>query len=238
MNFIHFTGVQNEAPFMAIFLTIVGFISYYTIIKSKAISSLYSHTNFIYFSRIMGFLLLGIIPFMVFYFFLTVRLDTIGIAALNLTTTSILLLIGLSVISIIISFFLSKKTTNLNVYPQIRSVNWRIATFLFSSFTWIAYLIAYEFLFRGILLFTCKDAFGTIPALAINIMMYALAHIPKGIHEILGAIPVGLILCLVTLATGTIWTALGIHIVMALSNEWFSFYHHPTMHLILQKKQR
>ena len=69
------------------------------------------------------------------------------------------------------------------------------------------------------------------PAIALNCILYALAHFYKGPGEILGAIPVGILLCYLTLHTGNIWSAVIIHSTMALSNEWFSIRSHPNMHL-------
>jgi membrane protease YdiL (CAAX protease family) len=43
---------------------------------------------------------------------------------------------------------------------------------------------------------------------------------------------VGIILCYITLLTGNIWSAVIVHSLMALCNEWFSLRAHPEMKLI------
>jgi membrane protease YdiL (CAAX protease family) len=42
----------------------------------------------------------------------------------------------------------------------------------------------------------------------------------------------GVVLCLVTLITGTLWVAIVIHITMALTNSFSSIYHNPEMNFV------
>ena len=70
------------------------------------------------------------------------------------------------------------------------------------------------------------------PAIALNSALYAFAHFYKGPGETFGAIPVGVLLCYLTIVTGNIWCAVVIHALMALSNEWFSLYFHPEMEIV------
>jgi membrane protease YdiL (CAAX protease family) len=41
------------------------------------------------------------------------------------------------------------------------------------------YIFGYELLFRGIVWFTCFEAFGFWPALLINLFLYAVVHLQK-----------------------------------------------------------
>jgi membrane protease YdiL (CAAX protease family) len=100
---------------------------------------------------------------------------------------------------------------------------------------WTLYLIGYEFLFRGILLFPLVSEIGVWPAIAINTAMYSATHIPKGLNEAVGAVPLGIVLCLLTLMTGTLWIAIVVHIVMAWANSFSSVFHHPDMTFNLKK---
>ena len=47
-------------------------------------------------------------------------------------------------------------------------------------------------------------------------------HVPKGAKEGIGAIPLGLLLCMITFRTETIWVAMIVHFVLSLANEWYS----------------
>jgi membrane protease YdiL (CAAX protease family) len=53
--------------------------------------------------------------------------------------------------------------------------------------------------------------------------------------ETLGAIPLGLLLSYLTLESNSILIALVVHIIMALSNEWFSIRSNPEIKVKLTK---
>jgi len=131
-----------------------------------------------------------------------------------------------------IGSFSARTPRNLVMYPQIRLKQWTPWLLFISAVSWIAFLIGYEFLFRGFLLHASLDLMQTIPAFALNSALYALAHFYKGPGETYGSIPVGIILCYLTLITGNIWSAVLLHSIMALSNEWLSIRAHPDMNLI------
>ncbi|BAX81573.1 CPBP family intramembrane glutamic endopeptidase [Labilibaculum antarcticum] len=187
----------------------------------------------VYLQRFMGMFFYGIVPLVIVLILLQGTLRDYGTV---LTDPSETLLWGILFAAIIIPLTLynAKSPSNLAVYPQIRSKKWTLNTLLLSGLTWAGYLLFYEFLFRGFLLFACLREFGAVPAVAINMMIYSVAHIPKGKLETIGAIPLGLLLCVVTLATGSIWFAFLAHVIMALSNEWISLYHNKDIKLAIK----
>jgi membrane protease YdiL (CAAX protease family) len=127
---------------------------------------------------------------------------------------------------VLLNFMVGKTPDNLAMYPQIRTPTpWKRSLTFGSAFTWSAYMFAYEFLYRGWLLFACKAVMPLPLAITLNLAFYAITHVPKGWKETIGAIPMGLALCLLTLKTGAIWTAVIVHISLALSNEWWSLYY-------------
>ncbi len=138
----------------------------------------------------------------------------------------------LALVVVPLNYFAARQPDNLAVYPQMRIKRWSRGLLLVSALTWIAYLLGYEYMFRGLLLMGCAESWGEWPAIAINVCVYALAHVPKGHKEAIGAIPLGLLLCLFSLHTGNIWAAWLIHSTMALANEWFSLRFHPEMQLV------
>lgn len=108
------------------------------------------------------------------------------------------------------------------VYPQLRVARWTPRVSVINALTWILYLLAYEILFRGFLLFHCLEVFPVWQACSINVVIYAVYHLPKGIKETLLCIPFGVLLCVITVYTGNIWSAVVIHIALALSNEYYA----------------
>ena len=96
------------------------------------------------------------------------------------------------------------------------SNNWVIV----HSIVWGLYLFSYELLLRGFLFFSSLELFGIVYAIIINCTIYSIIHIPKGRSEALGAIPFGIILCLITFQTKSIWGAYILHMSLAISMDW------------------
>jgi len=215
----------------AIIVASLGFIFYYYLSDStciqKMLKSVKGESRYVLFQRILGVFIFGIIPLLVILFTGTTNLTDFGIIAPKPETYFWIIILSLAVVTM--NYFNSRSPANLSVYPQIRKEVWSVKLIILSALSWIAYLLSYEFLFRGFLFFASVRLLGLWPATALNIAIYALVHVPKGIKETIGAIPLGIILCYLTFRTGSIWIAVITHIVMALSNEWFSFRAQPQM---------
>jgi membrane protease YdiL (CAAX protease family) len=224
---------------VAIILTTAGFIIFWFTGKSnQLLQSLIERYGtargqclHIYLKRFVGILCFGLIPALVllntaFFSWPDSSLQRFswadyGVAA-TFSSESFYWTLGLSALLIFLTSRSALQPNNLAQYPEIRVLPWSRNLLIWSALSWIGYLIAYELLFRGFLLFSCVRAFGAISAVVINAAIYALVHVPKGAKEGIGAIPLGLLLCYITLETETIWVAVLVHIVLALSNEWFS----------------
>jgi membrane protease YdiL (CAAX protease family) len=215
----------------AIIVASLGFIFYYYLPDStfihKHLKLAKGETVYVLFQRFLGVFVFGIIPLLIILFSGTTKLTDFGIIAPVPETYSWTIILSLAMVTM--NYFNSGTPANLAVYPQIRKGIWSIGLISLSALSWIVYLLSYEFLFRGFLFFASVRLLGLWPATALNIAIYALVHVPKGIKETVGAIPLGLILCYLTFRTGSIWIAVITHIVMALSNEWLSFRAHPQM---------
>ena len=132
---------------------------------------------------------------------------------------------------LLMNYFIARKPSNLKVYPQIRMHDWDVRALLINFTAWGMYLLGYEMLFRGFLLFSLYHAFGAPIAIILNVVLYALAHMPKGVREMSASVPFGIILCWITLSTGSFLGAFVIHAALALSNEFFSIRAHPDMRI-------
>jgi membrane protease YdiL (CAAX protease family) len=138
---------------------------------------------------------------------------------------------GLTLLILPVNYFNARKPDNLAMYPQIRLKEWTTSVVLHNILSWAAYLLAYEWLFRGLFLMSAAAILPASTAVLLTTALYAIAHIPKGIKETIGAIPLGLLLGYLTLRTQTLWIAWGVHVVLALSNSFLSLYYHPDMRL-------
>jgi membrane protease YdiL (CAAX protease family) len=187
--------------------------------------------------RITGVFLYGFVPVVMILFVFENPASSYGFEMKNSLITGITVLVLLFFV-VPLSLFTSRSPGNLAFYPQIREKEWNLSLLIVSAASWIAYLLAYEFMYRGFLLFSCYHAFGTWPAVIINTSLYSLTHLVKNKREGVGAFFIGIILCLLVLHIGSLWVAFYVHVIMALSNEWFSIRAHPDMHFNLKNRNR
>lgn len=77
----------------------------------------------------------------------------------------------------------------------------------------IMFLITYEWFFRGLLLLSLCEWLGTTPGIIINVLLYTLLHaIKRSKPEIIGCIPLGILLCVFTIWWQSIWPAIIFHL--------------------------
>ncbi len=189
------------------------------------------------FQRLAGVFCLGLFPgfFLVSLSFW--RFSDLGLE-MNLSKTVLIWTSGIGICVLAICYFFSRKPENFKISPQIRDTPWTVKTIVLNSGSWLLYLAAYEFLFRGLLLFTFYSTLGLWPAIIITTCLYVIVHIPKGLKEVLGAIPFGVVLGLITIEASSIWPAFLVHSILALSNDHFALRAHPDMHYKVFEKQR
>jgi membrane protease YdiL (CAAX protease family) len=215
-----------------------GFIFYHVITSSPTymLWGSLSNRNFIpiIIQRLTGVFFFGFIPLIIFAFSLESNFSNYGTGLPNLKTFLWLLVLAMAIIPM--NYFNSKSPENLDQYPQIRHTEWPYSLVALSAVSWIAYLLAYEFMFRGLFLFASIPLLGVWPSIILNTAVYSLVHIPKGNKETLGAIPFGILICYLTIETGSFWIAFFAHVVLALSNEWFSLAAQPEMSVKKQRK--
>ena len=88
----------------------------------------------------------------------------------------------------------------------------------------IFYYIAWEFYFRGFLLFGLKDRFGAFNAILIQTISSCLVHIGKPEGEIIGSIIVGIIFGIIALRTKSIWYVFILHALIGVLTDLFIIY--------------
>jgi len=223
-------------------ISAITFIIYWFTTKSEKIRSFFfrkfkfddASAYHITFLRIVGFITMGFVSGILCLIFIPdYSLSDYGLSYNPETAlfTSIWSL-GLMILIIPLAFLSSGKPANLINYPQIRARLWTRKITVINIVSWIVYLLGYEFLFRGILLFPLAGELGVWPAVAINIAFYSITHVPKGLNETSGAIILGLVLCILTLVSGTIWIAFFTHVALALTNSFTAMKYHPNMQFI------
>jgi len=190
--------------------------------------------NGIIYSKIFGGLLMAILPTATYLIaFPETRLADLGLVLNNSTLFAVLVwIIGFGGLMIFLVAYNARKEATLEYYPQIRARNWTRKIMRGNLLGWATYLFGYEVLFRGVLLFSLTDVIGLWPAIAINVAIYSATHIPKGLTETIGALPLGVAFCLISIQTGSIWVAVAVHIAMSWTNTLITFKRHPEMQYV------
>jgi membrane protease YdiL (CAAX protease family) len=85
----------------------------------------------------------------------------------------------------------------------------------------IFYYVAWEFFFRGFLLFGLKDRFGNMNAVLIQTISSCLVHIGKPESEIIGSLIVGIIFGAIALRTRSFWYVFILHAAIGVLTDYF-----------------
>jgi membrane protease YdiL (CAAX protease family) len=203
-------------------------------VKSRYTGERYE-TNLFLMQKLYGFLLLGVLPWLLFYPFF--KINTHGHEPFSsLPFNAWWLMAFLVPLIVVLIYFSARKSDVYSRLPVIRRREWGISDILISITGWGFYLLGYEYLFRELLLFTMAESLGVPIAIAVNVALYSAFHLPNGKNETLGAIPFGLVLCLVSLQTGSFAMAFLLHLTLSVSSEVFSIIHNPEMSFKLKKQ--
>lgn len=227
--------------------TMFGFIAYWFLANSSKIKAFFyekissdlASFYHVHFSKWLGFICMGVLPFWVCY----IGLERSSFASFGLTYRSetaffsLAWILGLCILVIPLAYLSAKKPKNFENYPQIRTKFWTQKIFILNLIGWAVYLLGYEMLFRGVLLFPTAKIIGIWPSIAINVALYSATHIPKGFDETIGAIPLGIVLCILTLQSQTIWIAFFVHLALAWTNSLTALKHHPEIGYIKWKRK-
>ncbi len=120
---------------------------------------------------------------------------------------------------IILSCLLSKRSaekyfgdldTSRNIRPSDQILYYSIR---------IPFLFFYELYIRGLLLHTSLIYTNLIIAILINLIFYTLLHSYNSKKEIIGCIPLGIVLCLFSYYTNSIWPVFLIHASLSIMYE-------------------
>ena len=182
--------------------------------------------------KFSGFLILGLIPGVIYYFFINPDFEKFGFSVEGFNNN--LFAIFSLVITIAIILFINQKANKQNNSLQINLSEWNILLFLINAAGWIIYLIGYEFLFRGILLFECYSSFGFWPAVAINVTIYSAIHMVNGKDQTFGALIFGGIACYLTLNQGSILIPIFMHVALSIFSDYFSIRYNADLNFIKQ----
>ncbi|TVR39746.1 MAG: CPBP family intramembrane metalloprotease [Bacteroidia bacterium] len=214
----------------------VGYAAYYFIAFSdragrffkKHHAPVQNEISLFLFQKLTGFFFLGLLPGVIYLQLFPFYPERYSFAGIQ-PPVPVYVVVLLALLIVITAAFSAKKHDIYRRIPHMRIHHWGIKEIAISIGGWAMYLLAYEFIFRGLLLFSTAEAWGLWPAVLINLFFYAVFHIPNGRKETLAAIPFGLVLCAVSLLSGSFWLAFLLHLVLSVSTEMFAIHFNPDM---------
>lgn len=245
MNYqFHFNNTDLTV-IASILLVTVSFCSFWFLFVSPSVKLFFYEKyagdkgiiRHIIFLKYTGFLLLGVLPVSLFISsFPDYDLGSLGMAYNPRTFyRSLEWIFVLGTPIVFVMRFACRRKNCFEVYPQIRVHEWDTWLMIRYSTAWMIYMCGYEIMFRGLLLFPLADRLGVWPAIAINTLFYVGSHIPKGSTETFAALFFGPLLCVITLQTGTVWAAVCIHSILAVSNSMMALKFHPDFVVVKQR---
>jgi len=217
-------------------LSLVGFLVFWFVFHSETVKTRFHQALeyddaclwHIFSVKAWGFITMGVVPAAVMWNILDWSTADLGLRWPSEHSAAIWKwTLGLGAAVVAVAWLGARKFDP--QYPQMQAKEWTPRMMAINWLGWALYLAGYEFMFRGVLLFPLVDTLGAWPAVAVNTVLYSATHIPKDRDEAIGAIPLGFLLCWVTLQTSSLWPAILVHIFMAWTNSTARFLRHPGM---------
>jgi membrane protease YdiL (CAAX protease family) len=131
----------------------------------------------------------------------------------GLAATAAVLLVFLPVV-----FVASRVPAFADHYPLCSGARNAWSLFLVYELAYAAYFIAWEYMYRGYLLFSLEQSMGKMAVFA-QMMPFAIIHFGKPEAETFGAIIAGIFLGLLALRTRSFWYGAIIHIAVAVTMD-------------------
>lgn len=166
------------------------------------------------------FVTLFILPLLIIRFFFKEKLSSYGLQIgdykVGLKITLIFLAIMLPLV-----WFVSASNSFANVYPHLSSARESWTIFLIYELGLLVYMIAWEFIWRGFMLFGLYEKFGFY-SIFIQMVPFVILHNGKPMLETFGAIVAGLALGILALRTRSIFYCVIAHMSVMFSIDLIS----------------
>lgn len=197
--------------------------------------------------RLIGFSIYALLPIILIFWcdlLGDVSLDQLGIS-FSMNKLGWVIIGGGLLLQLILYRFTTRLDSNLAKFPEIRLRFWTPWLMIKSILTWILYLAAMEFLYRGLLFQSLAQvleiAQGAIkPGGVLNIWIpvlicagiYALTHYFKRDAVSYFAIAWGVLACFIVHWTGSLLPVIILHITNALVVEFYSIRNHQETYFV------
>jgi len=173
-----------------------------------------------------AFLLLGLAPAAAVHFFFKESLSDYGLTVEQwrkwLPVTIILFLI----IAAAMLYPASQTQAMRSFYPFDKSATDITGFVRLQLFRGLFFYSAWEFFFRGFILFGLKDTLGDLTAICIQTIPSCLWHIGFPAAEIISSIPAGILFGILTIRSKSIFWAFLLHYLIGITLDFFIVFFH------------
>jgi membrane protease YdiL (CAAX protease family) len=233
--------MQTDVLILSLIVASIGFIIWYALSSSLRLPVRYQimyDDNPPYVNRILRRRTLAVFIYALIPLFIIRCTDWVGRPTLTELNISFhwndevgkFTMIGI-VLVLLLALFTTKRTSNLEIYPEVRVRFWRPPILVMSALSWIVYVLAYEFFYRGLLLQTLRFHLHDVAAVAACTALYSLTHYFKMNRLTVVSIIYSVAACYVVIETGSILAPMIAHVALCLSVEWMSIRHHMEMYV-------
>lgn len=168
------------------------------------------------------FILMFLLPVGLIIFVFKRPLADFGIGLGDIRNGLKTLLITIPLLVIPLMYLASKMPDVRAEYPLLKMLMFRHDLIFWHEAAYVLfYYSAWEFYFRGFLLFGLKARFGNMNAILIQTVSSCLIHIGKPEGEIIGSIIIGIIFGAIALRTRSIWYVMVLHALIGLLTDLF-----------------
>jgi membrane protease YdiL (CAAX protease family) len=232
--------MENEVLILSLIVASIGFIIWYALSSSLRLPIRYQimyDANPPYVTRILRRRILAVFIYALIPLFVIRCTDWVSRPTLSdlgiafQWNSEVAKYSGIGVVLVLfISMFTTKADASLEIYPELRIRFWRPRILLGSALTWILYVAAYEFFYRGLLFQAMRFHLNDVVAIAACTALYGLTHYFKLNRLTIFSIVYSVAACLVVLKTGSLWPPIIAHTALCLGVEWMSIRHHMEMY--------
>lgn len=168
------------------------------------------------------FTLMFVLPVLFIKWRLKRPLKDFGFALGDRTYGARVTIFMMPVVVIPIAFIASRMPDIRVEYPLAKLLYGRPDLILWYEIAYVLlYYIAWEFYFRGFLLFGLKDEFGTTNAILIQTISSCLIHLGKPEGEVIASIVAGIIFGVIAIRTRSFWYVMALHASIGVLTDMF-----------------
>jgi len=132
-----------------------------------------------------------------------------------------LVVLGMWAAFVPVIWLASTTDSFLRTYPRLKAATHDPKMYFLYEGLYFVKWIAWEFFFRGFMLFGLRKDFGDKAAL-LSTLPFVIMHFGKPEAEMLGAILAGMILCAIALRSKSIWPGVLLHWMVASTMDFFA----------------